>query len=123
MFEFDFTGIGGGEFSFGFVLDTDNIGDSGLIGSAGLSVGANVGFGIGVVYSSGELEGCSVGFDINAGPTSIQSVVSLSDGTPYYGGSLGLGIGGSLNLSMTETLSFREMSAMGLGNRGRIWDH
>jgi len=102
--DLDLVGLTGFEVGFGIVLDTDNLMDSGIYGTAGPAYGANVGIAIGGGYACREIEGESIGIDANL---KAFSVVPAFDEKGYNGGSIsyGPGIGSSYSTTETRTLS------------------
>lgn len=102
--DIDLVGIMGFEGGFGFVLDTDDLLDSGFYVTAGNAYGANVGVGLGGGYACREIEGKAASFDVNAGKFSL---VPTFDEKGFNGGAvtLGPGIGVSGSTTITWTLS------------------
>ena len=100
--EVDLIGAFGVEFGFGVVVDLDTPTDSGIFGNGGLAGGANVGVVVGGGYATGDIEGVSAGVDVNMPGFSIQSSIG-EDGGGVVGGSLGFGIGASVNQTYTST--------------------
>ncbi len=114
-FEADLTGGTGVEGGFGLVWDSDTNMDSGIYGSYGTSAGANVGIGLGFIWTPCDIEGASQGVDANFPlpflPAPVGGSVSLGEdqyGCEYFGGSLGVGAGISSNVSQTGTFSLRD---------------
>lgn len=110
--EIDLTTLVGYELALGIVWDTDDQLDSGVFFSGGGSTGANLGVGLGFIYTPGDIEGWSQGTDVNIPSPillggSIQS--GVTGGDTYIGGSLGIGYGVSYNKSYTTTFSFRDL--------------
>lgn len=108
-FEFDFTIVGGPEFGLGIVFDSDSPLESGIYRSySGDGFGLNVGMGIGGIYTEGDIEGRSEGYDISTPKGSLQYGWSCESGLPYYGMSFGPGIGLSRNSTTTKTYTARD---------------
>jgi hypothetical protein len=100
------TGAIGGAGEIGVVVDTDNLWDSGITVSGGASFGPNVGVGVGIQGTTGELEGIGHEMDTNllpGIPTSVQ--IGASGIHPSIGASFGPGTGISGSRSYTKTLS------------------
>ena len=106
--EIDLTGLTGIEPQVGYVLELDNILQSGFFFTDSYSAGINVGAGVGIGYHSGDIEGWGAGVDANipitpgaVGP-SVQTGTDF-EGNPYGGVSIGVGNGASANVSYTNT--------------------
>jgi RHS repeat-associated protein len=97
--EGDLVGVTGVEGGFGIVIDTDNLGESGLYGTIGPAVGANVGVshGGGIVN---EVEGWSYSIDANVG---VVSPVIVADNSGFNGVAFGKGPGLGMSVSATYT--------------------
>lgn len=103
-FELDLIGFTGIELGFGVVFDTDNWLDSGVYVTVGVGVGANVGWGWGGGFACRDIEGTSYNADVNAG--AVSGIVSFDDkGFNGVAGSWGPGLGGSVSVTETVTLS------------------
>jgi RHS repeat-associated protein len=106
--EADVVGAKGLECSGGFVLDTDDLADSGLFFSWGPAAGANVGLGIlGGVQK--ELEGQALNLDVNYGNTSVSA--SFNE-TGFNGISASYGTGLGLSISYTNTRTYTVRKAI-----------
>jgi len=101
--EADLSGIYGGEVGVGIVLDTDNLWESGVFGTAGPAVGPNVGIAAGGGVAIRDIEGCSFNIDVNAGE--VSPTFGFDDqGFNSLAISGGLGIG--ISASETKTWSY-----------------
>ena len=94
------TGVEGG---IGIVIDTDNLWESGVFGTAGYAAGANVGVAIAGGFAIRDIEGWSYNVDANVG--AFSPVVSFDD-CGFNGLSLGIGPGKGLSASATHTWTF-----------------
>jgi len=103
--ELDLTGVTGVEPQIGYVIDLDNILESGLFTTVSVSAGVNVGGGVGLGYHSGDIEGKGIGGDVNMPGLGSVSGGSDLDGNPYVAVSAGPGCGASVNISVTNTWS------------------
>ena len=78
----------GAEAAAGIVVDTDDVGKSGIFGSMGAGWGLNVGAGGGIGYAPRDIEGASWGADVNVGPVSFAP---LFDAEGWNGGAVTFG--------------------------------
>jgi uncharacterized protein RhaS with RHS repeats len=101
--EGDLVGILGGEGGFGIVIDTDNLGQSGIFGTAGPATGANVGASTGAGFALRDIEGWSYNVDLNLG--GVSPVFSFDD-AGFNGVSFGVGPGAGLSTSATKTWTY-----------------
>ena len=109
--DIDLVAINGIEFSIYIAIDFDDLLNSGLNFTGGISSGANVGVAVVIGYVRGSIEGyMPLGFDANIGKLPI-SVSILSDEHGISGGSIGVGPGGGISLSSqySWTLSPRKV--------------
>jgi RHS repeat-associated protein len=104
VIDLDLTGITGGEVSIGYVIDTDDLWESGLYFSANASVGVNVGIGVGAGFTFRDIEGKGACIDANLGTLS-PSVLLDDKGLNGFSLSVGPGTGISGSLGYTATLS------------------
>lgn len=105
--ELDVVGIIGFEAGFGLVLDTDDLMNSGIYGTIGPAVGANVGIGVGAGIVE-EINEWSYGLDANIGAVS-PTFIGDKNGFNGMGLSGGIGAGLSASATYTETYSISEM--------------
>jgi RHS repeat-associated protein len=101
--EGDLVAIFGGEGGFGLVIDTDNLGESGVFGTAGVAAGVNVGIALSGGFAVREIEGWSFNVDANLG--AVSPVVSF-DEAGFNGVAMGIGPGKGLSVSFTKTWSY-----------------
>jgi hypothetical protein len=108
--EFDLVGGQGFEGSISFVIDFEDILNSGLNFSGGEARGVNVGVAIGIGVVRGSLEGrMPLGVDVNL-PGGLSAAI-MTDEQGLSGGSLSYGLGGGLSVSSQRswTLSPRKI--------------
>jgi RHS repeat-associated protein len=105
-YEIDAVGIIGGSAGFGYVLDTDNLLDSGIWGNYGVDSGANVGVSAFAGIVARDIEGEGGEADLNL---KVVSPVLLTDDKGINGAALGIGpgVGGSVGYGRTHTLTVR----------------
>jgi len=106
--EADIVPIIGQELGAGIVIDLDDIGESGIFVTRGPAIGANLGIGSGGGIVLRELEDYSINIDVNA--KTVSGVVMFdSEGFNGIAGSMGPGLGASVSLAKTTTLSINDV--------------
>ena len=104
--------FGGGELSFGVVVDLDAPLESGVYLGSGSAGGGNVGVGVAAGYSYGNIEGGSEGVDVGGLPGVGWggNYGTGDDGQDYAGVSYGIGTGGvSGNQMHTDSFSIQDL--------------
>jgi len=101
----------GPDLAVGLVVDTDNPGESGIIGTVGAAVGITAGIAIGAAWFSGEAEGTGFNFDLNAGPVSFSFYFDEKVNFNGIGVSIGKGLGASWGaVTKSGTLPFIDLT-------------
>ena len=105
----------GTEFSFGFVLDTDSLQESGIYWNAGdnaaipFAGGLNFGLGGALTYSPNDIEGKATNCDLNVGAlgaaVGITEILPGQYDTTVFSLSYGPGAGASISRTETKTLT------------------
>jgi RHS repeat-associated protein len=101
--EGDLVGILGIEGGVGFVVDTDDLLESGVFTTIGPAAGANVGASLGAGFALREIEGWSTNIDVNA--FGVSPVISFDD-AGFNGAAVGLGPGKGMSISETYTSTY-----------------
>ena len=108
--EVDAVPIRGLEGAFGFVIDTDNLGESGIFKTVpdALVHGLNFGFSAGLGVAAREIEGQSQNFDLNLGP--ISPTFSYDDqGLNSIAIGYGQGAGASGSVTYTNSITINDL--------------
>lgn len=101
------------EFGGGVVFDTDRFFDSGLYYTGGPAGGANLGAGIMLTGTPGDIEGTSGQADLNLGKLGVGGGFCLSpNAEPVVSIGAGPGVGASASITTTTTVTIPEI----LGN-------
>jgi len=101
----------GADVSFGIVIDTDDLYDSGINVTGGVVGGASAGVGAGFAFLLREAEGSGWSYDINAGGYSI-SIYFDDQGPNGFGVTIGPGAGVAVTRTESITLSIEEMGVV-----------
>ena len=101
--EGDLVGILGIEGGLGIVIDTNNLGESGIFRTRGGAGGANVGLSGGLGFAIRELEGVSINYDVNL---KLVSPTFSFDDKGFNGAALGVGPGVGASSSVTSTSTY-----------------
>ena len=101
--EGDWVRVLGAEGGFGLVLDTDNLGESGIFGTKAIAGGGNVGVAVGGGFVIRDIEGWSYNVDANFGAI---SVTASADDIGFNGLAFGLGPGKGLSVSAAKTSTY-----------------
>ena len=106
--EADVVPILGLEGGIGIVIDTDNIGESGVFATGGGAAGANLGIAAGGGFAIRDVEGVSYNLDINAG--AISPTISFdNDGFNAAALAWGPGYGASFSITKTKTYTLNDL--------------
>ena len=87
-------------------IDFDDLSESGVFVTTGMGAGANVGFGVGSGFTTGDIEGITGGLDVNLPPIDgvpLSGTIFMDPASGAFGGLLttGPGIGISTDISQT----------------------